>query len=706
MHQRLAAPAGALLWSLLGAFACAAMIPLEPSLLEEGLIVHVAQRLVAGEWLYRDVASFTGPLPFELLAALFRLFGEEILVARATLVLLHAASCAVLYDFARRAGIGVLAHGAAACLASAPILLFPLYSTYFYSTLALHLATLSAWAALRGIRSPGYAALAGVGVAAVALTKQTAGVVLAPALLVALVVGVVPTQRFARARVMTLGGLAVTLAVLGVYMWLGDLDALVGSLVVTPLTLGETFETPYMNLWPIGALAPELRTTGSFYVPSLYNIVLGRPSEIGFGIVTTTQILFALPFISLLASAVAEARGRLGAAPRIHCALLLAMMSNLYPRPDWGHLVFALPFSVSQLLLLWPAIDRAAAASRTRIALASGVVVTLGASAIFAGAKLHELAEPPSYGPRVPLSPVSRATRSRGVPRAIQFLRERVSPGEPIFVARAEPLIYFATETRNPTPYSGVIPGLREEQERAIIAGLEDVRYVVMSQDDRPQFLYYTEELPAVQAHLERFFRVPDEYTRGAGRWILVLERMPDRGATLLDLIDARDQARAWIRDADGVMRRTDVSPPRLASQQNRRLLPIQLGPGGGGIDYELIVPPGARLQADIGLARAVGPDVTLKHVKRARLEVSVVSQDSVALLGTSELRRGGDRWSPVEYDLSPFAGQAVVLRLEINSDALHSAGKWGWWGSPRVVLQSRNGEATRPAPSPPQPST
>ena len=31
-----------------------------------------------------------------------------------------------------------------------------------------------------------------------------------------------------------------------------------------------------------------------------------------------------------------------------------------------------------------------------------------------------------------------------------------------VTVARAEPLIYFATETRNPTPYGGVIPGMRE----------------------------------------------------------------------------------------------------------------------------------------------------------------------------------------------------------------------------------------------------
>ena len=36
--------------------------------------------------------------------------------------------------------------------------------------------------------------------------------------------------------------------------------------------------------------------------------------------------------------------------------------------------------------------------------------------------------------------------------------------------ARAEPLLYYATGAVNPTPYSGVIPGIREEQEQTINA--------------------------------------------------------------------------------------------------------------------------------------------------------------------------------------------------------------------------------------------
>ena len=72
---------GAVVWALAGFAAGVSMLPLEPSLGEEGGMIHLAQRLLDGERLYRDIFWFTGPLPFDVLALLFRIFGEEIGVA-------------------------------------------------------------------------------------------------------------------------------------------------------------------------------------------------------------------------------------------------------------------------------------------------------------------------------------------------------------------------------------------------------------------------------------------------------------------------------------------------------------------------------------------------------------------------------------------------------------------------------------------------
>ena len=678
-------------WALLGAAACAAMIPLEPSLLEEGLILHIAQRLVRGERLYRDIAAFTGPLPFELLAALFRLFGENIAVGRMAVVVLQGGACASLYLLARRAEAGSLAHAATACLASAPVLLFPLYSTFFYTTLALALSLIAACAALWGTRSTGWAVVAGVLVSCVALSKQTVGVFLAPALLAGLMVGTPPGKRARRALAMTLGAALVVLLVVVVYGAQGDLAVFVRSLVAVPLSLGETFSTPYMNLWPIGRFAPGVGENHSFSVPHLYNILMGRPREVGVPIVIATQILFALPFAGLVATALRRLKGPLPAAVWIHAAVLVALTANLFPRPDWGHLVFALPPAAAQLLLVCRTDGGGRRLRLVSLAVTAALLLTLSTGAWVAGRRLHDLAAPPSFGVRVPQRPVSKACKSPGVPRAIRFLQQRARPGEAIFVARAEPLIYFATETRNPTPYGGVIPGLREPQERAILAALDDVRFVVMSEVDQPQFLYYGDELPAVQAHLERHFQVPKEYTQGKSSWILVLERGPDRGPTAVDLLEARDRARPWVRERSGVRRPASASPPRLASRHNRRPLPLLLGPHGGGIDFDLEIPENAVFQADIGLRRASGPARRHTHPKRTRLVLSIRRDDRFETLASVPVgfrQRESRYWRPLEVDLSAYAGRSVTLRLELKSDAPLEPGSLAWWGGPRIALR------------------
>ena len=56
-YARAAVKPDVVVWGMLGALGCAALAPLEPNLLEEGLALHVAQRLAHGERLYRDVVA-------------------------------------------------------------------------------------------------------------------------------------------------------------------------------------------------------------------------------------------------------------------------------------------------------------------------------------------------------------------------------------------------------------------------------------------------------------------------------------------------------------------------------------------------------------------------------------------------------------------------------------------------------------------------
>jgi hypothetical protein len=683
-----ASEATALTWAVLGAAVCSLMIRLEPNLLEEGLILHVAQRMVDGEHLYRDVASFTGPLPFELLAALFRLFGQEIAVARAAVVVLQGLACGAVYAVALRARAGPLAHAAAAGTASAPVLLFPLFSLFFHTTLAFDLSLIAAWPATRAPRSAAWAAATGAVVAGAALCKQTVGVVLAAGLLAAVAAGAPPGHRVRRALAFTAGGAAVALLTLGVYTARGDLDALVHSLVVLPLSFDETFNTPFMNLWPPGTFAPDIQPNKALYLPSLYTLRVGVFfAETGRAMVVLTQLLYALPFAALAATAWRRWRGPLPDAAWVHTAVLAALTVNLFPRTDWGHLVFALPPTLTQLLLVAPGAPSGPGPQRARSAAAAVLVLALAAGSALGGRMIFGIANDEGLGLRVPQRPVTSQLRGRSLPNAIRYLRRHVRPGDAIFVARGEPLLYFATETRNPTPYSGILPGLRDEQERVILAALEDVRFVVMSDIDQPLYTYYREELPRVEAYLERYFRVPGNYPMSKYNWVSVLERGPDRGPTVVDLVDLQEEGRMWIRDADGVLRPAPGPVPKLATKSNRRPLAVLLGAHGGGIDFDVEIPEGGVFQAGIGIAALVGADNLYAQAEESFFEVAVSRGGDFETLASVYLAAGGYRWKPLEVDLSAYAGERVTLRLALRSDEPLDPDDVAFWGSPRIAI-------------------
>ena len=93
----------------------------------------------------------------------------------------------------------------------------------------------------------------------------------------------------------------------------------------------------------------------------------------------------------------------------------------------------------------------------------------------------------------------------------------------------------------NPTPYPGLIPGMREEQSRVIVDALRKLRFVVMSEIDQPVHTYYGEELPAVQDFLERHFRIPNDYLgKAPPPWLVVLEKHDDRGEAAFDFVQCR----------------------------------------------------------------------------------------------------------------------------------------------------------------------
>jgi hypothetical protein len=90
------------------------------------------------------------------------------------------------------------------------------------------------------------------------------------------------------------------------------------------------------------------------------------------------------------------------------------------------------------------------------------------------------------------------------------------------------------------------------------------------------------------------------------------------------------------------------------------------------------------------------------EHPKRSRMRVLARRPGSefaeLASVRVDDSRDGGRRWTPVEADLSAFAGERIVLRLELDPEvALEPGADLAWWGSPRVVAAPpRDGRAAR----------
>jgi len=292
---------------------------------------------------------------------------------------------------------------------------------------------------------------------------------------------------------------------------------------------------------------------------------------------------------------------------------------------------------------------------------------------------------------------VNEGHRTDAVPHVIRYLREHTKPGDAIFVARAEPLIYFATDTRNPTPYGGVIPGMVDEQQRVIIEALETTRYVVMSDIDQPVFTYYRDELPRVQHFLERHFRIPKDFLGRKSNWMLVLERGPDRGATHTDLVDLASQGKPWIRNRDGSLTWGHVVRDVLATAQNRRLLPIVLGIRGGGIDFDLKIPDGAVFQAGVGYPQATGLEAVYSHPRTSQMVLSIKTDGDFHKLATKWVLTSTapvPQWTPFEVDLSEFAGRDATLRLQLRPIRPFRGVELAWWGSPRIAIRSNSDDS------------
>jgi hypothetical protein len=120
--------------------------------------------------------------------------------------------------------------------------------------------------------------------------------------------------------------------------------------------------------------------------------------------------------------------------------------------------------------------------------------------------------------------------------------------------------------------------------------------------------------------------------------------------------------------------------------------MPVQLGAGGGGVDFEIEVPADAVLLADVGLAKIRGHNPL--HPKHIEFSFWIGRGGDFELLAVVPAQRhsdDGSRWRPVEIDLAEYAGERVDLRIEATPTFPLEEATVAWLGSPRIAVRPRS---------------
>lgn len=488
---------------------------------DEGLLLHVAERLAAGQVPYRDVYFIYTPGFQYLLALLFKLFGPSLLAERVLLAAVHVGLVTTVYALGAR-----LAWRPLALLAAAIVMATGVTA---YRTLAA-LLTLAVLVRFVETGQSRWLAATGLGIGVSYLVGQEIGLYTGAATgaYLALASLRAPERRAALRQLLrqyaVLG--AAVAAVLA--PWIAILAAQGALAPMLDDTLRVTFldQPRYMHV-PLPPLLPLVPDDLSAQV------VWGPPPYLLY-----VKLMIYLPLV-----AVAAAAGVLGAWWRVAppgtplpralplALLAAAMLGTLGFRADYYHLRQVLP--VYLVLLAWLLdVARHGGSRRWRrwAAAGLGVAPLLGILLVSGSEALHERARlsAPLVTPRGTV--LVDATTAGDLGALLRDLAERTAPGEPIYVAPAETAIYFLADRPNPTRYGQLVSTelrvLREDdgrEQRALIAAVEaaGVRWVVRAPTDNVNGYPFAAYAPLIAAYLEAQYVPVDAY----GYWSLLRRR-------------------------------------------------------------------------------------------------------------------------------------------------------------------------------------
>ena len=407
---------------------------------DEGIYLHGATRMLAGEEPYRDFFALTGPGTYWSHTAVFRLFGVTLPAARIPVTLSLALMTAGVFALTLRLAPLALALLTAFCFFSFETMQNALVvSNHRWESSALGLA--AAWLAVAAMERGGRWTALLAGVAAVMAAWVTP-----PVGLVAAAIGgwLVFDSTVRRLLGWFLAGCAVSVA--GGLCWLAA-HGILGSMLDALLWSASNYAAPNKAAygWVIGGFANLYKgaDTQQAAVATVLLVFLSLPATlpllnaVGWPLVVRRQPADRRPVLFLLICSV-------------------ALVASTWPRPDMIHLMYVSPLAY----VLGASLLNRVIHGRLRPIVFSVCGVAAAVLLVFTIQR-----------PFTEQHLETRVGRVRGPDKDLNALRmiyRHVSEKDTLFVYPYWPMFYFFSGARNPTRYPYLQPGMFPESDEKL----------------------------------------------------------------------------------------------------------------------------------------------------------------------------------------------------------------------------------------------
>jgi 4-amino-4-deoxy-L-arabinose transferase-like glycosyltransferase len=413
---------------------------------DEGIYLDAAERMLHGQKLYADFFGYISPGVYWVQEGFFRVFGLNMLAGRLPALLYFSSECGMVFWLTAR----LASRGAAFFVV---FLFFAVQSSDLNFLTAQHrwdsgaLSLASICLAAHGHFSKSRWPWIAAGALAVAAAFCTPSMLLVAGATVAWLL----IAREMRAQLLPFlaGGTLAAVVLLG---------STVASGILLPFI--EQMRWLSRNYSTVNAMSYGTTIGG-------YHDLLAGPLNLDLIVRALVVLCLALPAILPVTNLAGwTIRLRSVDAPKrpvivylLFCSV--ALVASTYPRADLMHLAWVA--SVAYVLgaaLFSLALPKWSQTAAVVIAIFGSTLLLLHLTLTLSAAKLG--------------TPIGEVRVAQNSTEALQKVLELVKPGDSAFVYPYKPLLYFLTQTKNPTRYSYLSPGLMTDQDEQ--SALADLR--------------------------------------------------------------------------------------------------------------------------------------------------------------------------------------------------------------------------------------